>query len=657
MVYELGPLKSYVRFYLTVVTQLQAAWDTLVRTHEGVRTELAPFAAPLAPVQNAALAASQAPAPQRPSMLAALWLPQDHKELTGLTDVYEVVGRFTFQGQDSENLSRVQAVVSSARNEAAQQRSRLTDLARLPHLARTCAERLAAEEGRSAAQHRSDKLAAFAPLVQTLELRAKQTLDAVHAVPLPDLAAVEAAPADYQKYVTKVDQVYQTCLPFLRKALADMYEFAGLEVPPSWPDTLPLIQELPSDLAIVPPADSPDLKRARAGVESLMEEETQLARARDDIAVTHARLEGELAAELQKETEARAQIEVGTLIVNYATALEQNEQAGQALGSLEQQKAQRTYTVGEITARLQQTQAAIAALEQELQDRSKGIASVDQKLAVERDNEPALFGKDDWRGRVASLEGELEAQRNAFAQRQGILNQLKIDLSAHSVQAQTEQAQIALIDRWIADTRTRQKQLQDSARDTEGRLGHARPPAPPSVVEAQQYAAALQTRRGEILERIDRFKTEIRRQKEDNARVIARLKQIELERQRVAQMAQSAQVAATQGHEVALRQLASRRRAEVEKHVSEVLGGLERSLASIDSVFVEPARVAMLKDDAPRPLASEVVREHAEKVAPIVERLVAELEPQLLTQDAMLGQIQREFCDVAEEACRAAWGG
>ncbi|MBI5533908.1 MAG: hypothetical protein HY898_14395 [Deltaproteobacteria bacterium] len=656
MVYELGPLKSYVRFYLTVVAQLQAAWDTMIRTHETVRSEVAPFVAPLAPVQNAALMASQTLAPQRPSALGALWNPQDVVELSGLTDVYEVVGRFTFQGQDGENLARVQTVVSAARNEAQAQRARLADLARLPALARTCADRLAAEEMRTAAQRRAEKLAAFAPLVQTLGLRAKQTLDAVRGVPLPDLATVEAAPADYQKYVTKVDQVYQTCLPFLRKALADMYTFAGLEVPQSWPDTLPLIAELPAELATVPPADSPDLKKARSGVESLMEEETQLIRARDEIAVNYARLEGEIAAEIQREAEARTEIDVGAMVMNYAIALEQYEQAAQALASLEQQKAQRTYTVGEITGRQQQTQAAITALEQELAERTKEIGVVGQKLAVERDNEPALFGKDDWRNRVAGFEGEVEAHRNLYAQRQGILNQLKIDLSSLSVQVQTEQAQIALIDRWVADTKAKQKMLQDSARDIENRLGHARPPSTPTVVEAQQAVAALQTHRSEILERIDRYKTDIRRQKEDNARVIARLKQIELERQRVAQMAQSAQVAATQGREVALRQLAARRRAEVEKHVSEVLGGLERSLASIDSVFVEPAREAMLKDDAPRPLASEVVRENAEKIAPIVERLLGELEPQLLTQDAMLGQIQREFCDVAVEACRAAWG-
>jgi hypothetical protein len=40
----------------------------------------------------------------------------------------------------------------------------------------------------------------------------------------------------------------------------------------------------------------------------------------------------------------------------------------------------------------------------------------------------------------------------------------------------------------------------------------------------------------------------------------------------------------------------------------------------------------------------------------VVEQLARELEPELLAQDAMLGQVQREFCDVAANACVAAWG-
>jgi hypothetical protein len=45
----------------------------------------------------------------------------------------------------------------------------------------------------------------------------------------------------------------------------------------------------------------------------------------------------------------------------------------------------------------------------------------------------------------------------------------------------------------------------------------------------------------------------------------------------------------------------------------------------------------------------------ADKVALVVETLVRDLEPDLLTQDAMLGQIQREFCDAAPTALPKAW--
>jgi hypothetical protein len=114
-------------------------------------------------------------------------------------------------------------------------------------------------------------------------------------------------------------------------------------------------------------------------------------------------------------------------------------------------------------------------------------------------------------------------------------------------------------------------------------------------------------------------------------------------------------VAATQGREAALKQLAAQRRAAVERHVSEVLGTLEKSLSLVGPVFVDPARDALLKSCEPRAEVSAGVLENAEKVAPIVEKLAKELDPELLAQDAMLGQIQREFCDVALDACRSAW--
>jgi hypothetical protein len=656
MVYELAPLHSYVRFYMTVVEQLRKAWEALGRTHQVARAALEPFGEPLSPAASPALVAALAPCPKPPAELDLLWRPEDPDGLGGLTDVYEVVGRFAFQGDDNANLGRVQAVVSGARNEIHAQRARLADLAKLSAAARATAERLAAEETRKASVRRAEKLGAFGPLAQTLAVRAKQSVDAVRGVPLPDLSNVDTAAAEYQKYATKVDQVYQTCLPFLRKALGDLYAFSGCETPQSWPDSLPLIRELPPEYVSVPPADSPELARSRTNVEALQEEETLLLRARDDVAVTSARLEGEIAAELQREAEARLEIDTAGVLLNHATVMEQVESGRHAMVSLETQKSQRTQAAGEVRQRLEQTQAAIAALDKELADRTQQIGQAGQRLAVERDNEPALFGKDDWRARVAVAEQEVETQRTTFAQRQGVLNQLKIDLSSLSVQVQTEQAQTDLIDRWVAELGAKERALLDGAREIEGRLGHARPPRPLSNAEAEQVLAAHQTRRAEILERIERLKAELRRQKEENARVIARLKQIELERQKAAAMAQSAALAATQGREAALKQLAIKRRGAVEQHVTEVLGTLERSLIAVEAVFVEPAKDAMLKDETPVLAVPQAVRAAADKVAPVVEQLARELEPELLAQDAMLGQVQREFCDVAANACVAAWG-
>jgi hypothetical protein len=105
----------------------------------------------------------------------------------------------------------------------------------------------------------------------------------------------------------------------------------------------------------------------------------------------------------------------------------------------------------------------------------------------------------------------------------------------------------------------------------------------------------------------------------------------------------------------ALRHLAAQRRTAVDKHVAEVLGTLEKSLTMVGPVFIEPARKVMIDATEPRPEAAAAVLEGADKLAPVVEKLGRELDPELLAQDAGLGQIQREFCDVALSACQAAW--
>jgi hypothetical protein len=656
MAYDLAPLRSYVRFYQTVVTQITGAWAALQRTHETARKELLPFADPLASVCNATLAACLAESPAPPPALRALWRPQDPEELMGLTDVYEVVGRFTFQGEDNENLGRVQTIVSCARNEMHAQRTRLADLQKLPGVARAAADRLAADEAKNQAARRSAKLAAFAPLAATLHQRAKQSVDAVRGVEVPSLADVQVAADEYRGYVKKLDQVYQTCLPFLRKALADMYEFTGSEVPSSWPDTLPVQPDLPAELLMVPPTDSPELKRARSAMQALDQEENELARARDDVLVTTARLEGELNAFHAKDSEAQQEIVRAGTLVAFATKLEQLDETHRNLANLEQQKAHRTQNIGDLTQRQKQSESTIEALSQELATRKHEIGEAAQQLALERDNEPALFGKDDWRNRVAELEQHIDNLRNGYAQREGLLNQLKIDLSSLTVQVQTEQSQSALIDRWLGDAKARDKSLEAETRELDQRLGPDRPLQRPSVAQAEQFLAGCQNARSELLDRSERMKAEVRRNKEEHARVLARIKQIEVERQKMGGFVQSAQVAATQGFEEAMRQLAARRRSAVGQHVNEVIGELEKSLVSVDAVFVEPARDAMLGHDVPVESLAARVQEHADKLKPVVDALVNELEPDLLSQDAMLGQVQREFCDVAVEACRNAWG-
>lgn len=655
MAYELTPLMSYVRFYLTVVTQLGSACEHIERAHKAAQEGVAPFAEPLAPVKSAALASALNPPASFGAALAALWKPTDAERLSALTDVYEVVGRFSFQGEENKNLARVQSLVAGARNEIAAQRARLGELAKLPETAREAAARIAAEEAARARSARAEKTAAFGPLADAVRARARQTMDAAKAVPLPELANAETAADEYRKYIAKLDQVYQTCLPFLRKAIASLYTFVGVEPGATWPDVLPLVREMPGELVTVPPVDSAELKQAKASLLALGEEEINLGRARDEIAGAITRLEGELAAVLTKDNELEAEIATATAIIDYVTASDQAEAARQSLASLEQQKAERVKSAGEVWQRHQQTDAAIKVIEEELRGRTQEMAQLGERVTAERNDEPVLFGKDEWRARVAALEGQLEGLRATYGQRLAALNQLKIDMSAISVQVQTEQAQGGLVDRQLADTHAKLEGLQRAIREMGASLGASRPARPVPLGDAQQALGALQQGRFELASRVERLKGEMRRQKEENVRVLTRLKQVGVERQQFQSMLQNAQVAATQGREEALRQLAIQRRSAVERHVGEVLSGLERSLASIDAVFIDPAMEALLKSTEPRAELTAAVLEHAEKASPVVQALAHELDPDLAAQDATLGQIQREFCDMAASACRAAW--
>ena len=653
---DLAPLHSYVRFYQAVVAQITAAWANLARTHELVKGALDPFAAPLAELRSPLVVAAIRGATSPPEALRALWIPEDPDALTGLTDVYEVVGRFRFEGDDAENLARVQELVSGARNEIVTQRARLADMRKLPEAARATAARLQTEESSRARSRHAEQEAAFAPLAEMVMARARQTIDAVRSVATPSLQDAKTAPEEYQRHIAKIDQFYQTCLPFLRKAIAALYAFVGADAPTSYPDALPLVRELPAELINVPPADSAELSQARSTLQSLSAEETELVRAKTELASALLRIEGDLAAGQAKDSEAIAEIEAANLGVDYVALVGEAEAARQAHEGLEQQKAQRMALSTEIWGRHKQAEATIETQGAILCALQAQITETEKRLEEERDDEPVLFGKDDWSGRVAAIDAKLAELRHAEAQRLAMLNQLKFDLSSLSVQLQAEQAQIELCDRWMADARAKQDKLQKALGDLGARLGAARPSRATTLAEAHQATSQTQERRAEIAARLDRSRAEVRRIKEETVRLLSRQKQIDVERQHARAMVESAEVAATQGRDEAARQLAAQRKAAVEQHVNEVLGGLEASLASAETIFIEPAREALRRANEGAEALSAAVAACAVELAPIVEELHRDLDPELLAQDATLSQIQREFCDAAPSACRAAWG-
>ncbi len=656
MTYDLTLLRSYVRFYLTVADQVGSAWGALARAHEAVRAALEPFAGPLAPVESPALAAALAPGRPPPDEIAELWRPEDPVGLAGLVDVYEVVGRFSFQGEGGENLARVQWLVSNARNEIHAQRTRLGDLGQLGAAARAAAERLAGDEARTGEARRLERLAAFDAMAQQVVVRAKQTAEAVRGAAPPEVGELATAADEYAKYVGKADKLYQTCLPFLHKALANLYEFVGAEVPGSWPETLPFAKSIPDELLALPSADSPELGRARETVSALDAEASRLVRGRDEVKLALSRLEAERAAVAAKAAEANQGLERASALVEWAAGHAGLAEAERALAALEQRKAERLRATGAAWQQHKQAEAGIAALEGELENRARDLARAQERLDDEREREPVLFGKEEWRLRVAALEQDIHAQRALHAARFGVLNQLKVELSSLSVQVQTEQRQRELVETWLADARQKRDALRASLGELEGRLGAARPPRPPAEPEAHALFEAARQRRDAALARAEALEAEGRARLDEGARVDARLKQIAAERQRAADFLQNAQVAATQGREAALRQLEARRSAAVRQHVTEVVEGLERSLLAADAIFVEPARKLLAGGEAPGEGPAAALAAAAEQIAPAVEALARELEPELLALDAMFGQVQREFCDAAPEACRAAWG-
>ncbi|NUP11715.1 MAG: hypothetical protein HOW73_37185 [Polyangiaceae bacterium] len=656
MAYDLAPLKSYVRFYLAILSQLERVWQSLVATETAMRDELGPFATDLAPVPLAAIGTLTDPPRPLPPEIERLWRPEDEAELEALCDVYEVVGRFTFQGEGDSNLALVAKLVDSGRSAARENGEALLALAVLRELAKETGARLRSEEAARAAAERTDKSERLEPMIETVLLRAKQTQEALHAVPLPALDEQESAADEYKKLRAKLQQVYQTCLPFLKNAIDKVWSFVDAPVPQAFPEELPLVEELPAELLSVSVPGSDELEKAERTLAALGDEAGALKRSKEDIAARLVKLEGDVGAVLAKQEESRNDIEFSRALLDWVNTTEQVTAHRARASELEKELASRVSTAAHFVEEARRRATELATEAEKLAERIAALEAFHKELEDTRKKEPLLFGKEEWRKRVAEGDARMEAEQGALNQFAQSHAQHKVELSAAEVRVQTAMAEQAIVERSLADTRARAMESEKGLRALAEKLGTKRPTRPVPAREVEDIVLALEDKQLRIDAELERLRQDQQRMKEDGIRAIARQKQIDLERQHLQARIDSAKVARAEGLEAANRKLAAERKAAVEEHVREVLAALAKSLVQVGTVFVDPARERLREITEPSYVAAERVEAAGVSVAPVVERLLAERAPEIASVEELLGRIQREFCEAAPAACRTAWG-
>lgn len=656
MPYDAEPLKSYVRFYLAVVSQLERVWSSVVAIEVAMRKELEPFAEALAPVDLPALRTLLDPPREPPEALAALWRPEDAEELSGLADLYEVVGRFSFEGEGRRNLADVQSLVSAARNAVHEDGEALRALSALGRLSRETADAVEKAERARAAALRVERTQKIEPMLELVLLRAKQTQDALRAVSIPALEDGKAAAEEYKRLRQKLQQVWQTCLPFLRSAIAQVWQFVGAAVPQSFPDELPLVAELPPDLLDVSLAGTGELEQAERTLAELAEEAKGLVRTKEDLATQLAKLDGELAGAAVKREELAQEIELARALFEWVRLGEQAEALRAREAEVERELRAHVTRAGEAREALEVLRAAAGADAEQLAKRAAELEAAKKELEELSKKEPLLFGKDDWRARVAAGGARVEELRGLVAQASQVDAQRRMDLSAGDVRVQTLVAEASIVDRGLVDLRGRLAEVTRGFEALGERLGKQRPTRLVPLREVEEVVVALEARQAEADRGIEALRASQRRAKEDGVRVLAREKQIEVLRQSAQARVQSAKVAHAEGLDAATRRLAEQRKAAVAEHVEDVLGALGKSLVQVPAVFLEPARALVLTQTEPDLGVAERLRKAAVDVEPVVARLAAERGPELSAAEGLLGKIQTEFCDAAAEACRSAWG-
>jgi hypothetical protein len=656
MSYDLAPLKSYVRFYLAIRSQLERVWQSLCAIEAALRDELGPFAADLAPVGLPALTTLVDAPRNAPADLAALWSPEDDAELTGLTDVYEVVGRFSFQGDLDENLARIARLVADGQDAVVENADALRGLAVLDARARDTAERLREEEAARAGAVRVARAAELEALAEKVLELARRTDEAVESVPLATFDNAAEAAEDYRRLRARMQQVYWTCLRYLKDAIAQLWDRIGDPVPQSFPDELPLVPELPPELVAVTAAGSEEVERAERTLAALAEESERLVRTKQDITARLAKLEGEATAIGVKRAEAAADLESAQKLHDWARLGEQLAGHKTRADELENELRSRLALSGQQAADLAAVRARLDEQAKTIAEREAALAAMTAETEELRKKEPLLFGKDEWRARLAEADAKLEGERASVAELTQAHAQHKVAFSAVEVRLDTARAEQAILERSLADVRARRVEAEKGFAALGAELGSKRPTRLVPAGEVEDIVHALEQRQLEVDGSLERLRGEQKRLRDDGLAVLAREKQIDSERQSAQARVASARVSRAEGLEAAQQRLAVERKNAVEEHVREVRAALSKSLAQVGTVFIEPARARLRELTEPDYARAERVKAAGEAAAPIVERLIAERAPELVEVDKLLTRIKQEFVEAAPAACRAAWG-
>lgn len=598
-------------------------------------------------------AAIAAPAPRAWEPLEGLWTPVDAAGLTGLTDVYEVVGRFAFEGEDGANLRAFAAALDALDGDISLWRKEIAALSAAPERAAAKAQSLEEAELASGRAQQAELLKQFEPEAAQLREICARLLDATRAAKRPDLTRADTAEALYEDYVQRVNALYGKALPYLRAALSELSRVAGVETPPNWPDALPFERTLPQGLATLPSPETPALLQARQTVEALTAQEAAIKRAIDELGVEARRVESEAASMRQRDSDLEREAITAGSIVRWAAKLDELDVARARAAELSAEGQRRAQALAQIASEVHRLQAQSAEVQREATELAQAIAAKDAALSAHRDEEP-FFGKDDWRRRGEALDSEVETLRGELARRQQAIAAINAEVAKSRAREPLEQAQIAALARQVEEARAADASAQREVAALESALGAGRPARRVTVAQAEELLQATNAARAEAKARVERFATEARRIQSDLDRAAVQLRQTATERERAAQGLQVVYRESTTQHEERVRALGVRRQQAFESHASTVLSGLDESLTQVDRVFIDPARRALLVRAGMMSEAPGRLRDAGAALAAQLPALIAASGAALDDAAKELARL-RAFIESAPATCRAHW--